>query len=141
MEVIASVSLKLKKLAKDGELSHELLRKMYSNFNKILDNGHGLEGLPGKYKPSWEFDRNKASAIHKAFLEKAEKYSVHHYHVGYKVYFNGRDKNHPGDESSGLIHTSIAVTDNIQRHIIFKASEEHPSPFSFGFSPELDFAV
>jgi hypothetical protein len=141
MEIIASVSLRLKKLAKDGEVSRELLAKMYNNFNKILDNGHGLEGLQGKYKPSWEYDPSKAGAAHKKFLVKAEKHTVHHYHVGYKMYINGRDKNYPGDESAGLIHTSITVQDNTQRHIIFKASEVHPSPFSFDFSPEVEFSV
>jgi len=140
MEIRASVSLKLKELAKEGELSHELLRKMYSNFKGILDNGHGIDGLPGKYKPSWDFDRNKASERHKKFLDKAEKHSVHHYHVGYKIYTDGRDSKYPGGESAGLIHTSISVTNDIQRHIIFKASELHPEPFSFDFDPEADFA-
>lgn len=140
MEIIASVSLKLKKLAKEERVSHELLGKMYSNFKVILDNGHGLEGLQGKYKPSWEFDADKAGKAHRIFLQKAEKHAVHHYHVGYKIYTDGRDKKYPGDESSGLIHTSITVQDNTQRHIIFKASEAHPKPFSFDFSPEIDFS-
>lgn len=141
MEVRASVSLKLKELAKEGEVSHELLAKMYSNFNQILNNGHGLEGLQGKYKPSWDFDKNKASTQHKKFLDKAEKHSVHHYHVGYKIYTDGRDPKYSGDESAGLIHTSININDNVQRHIVFKASELHPEPFSFDFDPDLDFAV
>lgn len=140
MEIRASVSLKLKELAKNGDVPHDLLGKMFNNFKVILDNGHGLDGLPGKYKPSWDFDKSKAGPAHKLFLDKAEKHSVHHYHVGYKIYSDGRDPKYPGDESAGLIHTSINVSESIQRHIIFKASEHHPEPFSFQFDPEEDFA-
>lgn len=50
MEIRASVSLKLKELAKNGDVPHDLLGKMFNNFKVILDNGHGLDGLPGKYK-------------------------------------------------------------------------------------------
>ena len=69
MEIRASVSLKLKELAKNGDVPHDLLGKMFNNFKVILDNGHGLDGLPGKYKPSWDFDKSKAGPAHKLFLD------------------------------------------------------------------------
>lgn len=67
MEIRASVSLKLKELAKNGDVPHDLLGKMFNNFKVILDNGHGLDGLPGKYKPSWDFDKSKAGPAHNQY--------------------------------------------------------------------------
>ncbi|MBO2558270.1 hypothetical protein [Shewanella algae] len=141
MQPEAIISRPLKQLAKEGKLNEHLIRSMYRHFvAPINENGFDIDELRGKYKPSWEYS-GPTSATHKAWLEAAETHSLHHYHVGFVTYKSGNDPHYLGDESDGLIHTKIDHFGSVQRHIIFKADECHPKPFSFPFDPAIDFAV
>ena len=55
MDTEAKVSIPLKAKAEAGEIPELLLRKMFSNFIKLVNNGYEVSELEGKYKPSWEY--------------------------------------------------------------------------------------
>lgn len=69
-----------------------------------------------------------------AFIDKAKEKNAYHYHVGYKIYQNGKDKKYPGSKSAGIVHTKIDLkADELMEHVILELCAEHPSPFTYPY--------
>jgi|GEM_PF-1966050 hypothetical protein len=142
MDTEAKVSIPLKAKAEAGEIHELLLRKMFSNFIKLVNNGYEVSELEGKYKPSWEYGE-PTSKRHEDWLNEARANNLHHYHVGFVDYNkgSGNDKDYPGRESDGIIHMTTTCLDNTLTYIVFRTDKKHPKPFSFEYDPTNDFQV
>jgi hypothetical protein len=132
-------------LSKNGkesidELCNASLRVLYENYIEPLKQGRGIEGLRGKYKPSWELPKTYSgnSIMKVALADFAKKYNLYHYHFGFKHYKSGNDPKYPGDESAGILHTSNYIEGEESTHVIFRVDREHPSPFTVPMRLELE---
>lgn len=138
MELKVLLAKKLKTQVENGLVDDSLVLSMFKNFIAPIKNGFEVDELAGKYKPSWAYN-GPTSKSHEVWLREAEANALHHYHVGYVFYRDGRDPDYPGCESEGLIHTTIQQSNDIQKHIVFRADSSHPIPFSYSYNPETDF--
>lgn len=102
--------------------------KLFENFIDYFRAGHDPSALPGKYKPDWEAKFVKSPMV-KGFIDLAKEKNIHHYHFGYKIYEDGRDREYPGDTSAGIIHNRIETNPESTRHVIIEVCLKHPSPF------------
>lgn len=119
-----------------GKHSNAALQSLFDNFIKPLKDGIPVEDLPGKYKPSWEVP-DFGTKMQFAFREESQKRNLHHYHIGYRCYYAGKDPVYPGQESEGITHTMIVLDGepSTDVHVILRLDETHPSPFTI----PLDF--
>ncbi|CAM3896238.1 hypothetical protein [Rheinheimera salexigens] len=106
----------------------EVLDKYYDNFVVFFEQGWGPEGLPGRYKPSWEMPYIKTS-FQISFMDIAKQNNLFHYHFGFKDYQDSNDEKYSGKVSEGLIHTRIENIDKVERHVALQLCLEHGSPF------------
>lgn len=111
--------------------SDAALKSLFDNFIKPLKDGVPVGNLPGKYKPSWEVPDFGTTMQH-AFRVVSEQKNLHHYHIGYRRYYPGRDPLYPGMESEGITHTMIIYDSSSDDaiHVVLRLDEKHPSPFS-----------
>lgn len=111
--------------------SDAALKSLFDNFIQPLRDGVPIQDLPGKYKPSWEVPDFGTTMQH-AFRNVSQEKNLHHYHIGYRRYYPGKDPVYPGDESEGITHTMIVAGEEPGNdlHVILRLDEKHPSPFT-----------
>ena len=119
-------------------LGEDSLKMVYENFISPLKAGNKTAHLPGKYKPSWEINATSKVMMQVALVSQAQTHNLHHYHFGYPEYKAGRDPHYPGQESAGIVHTSIRYPDGIEdQHLVIQVDNSHPSPFRIPIPLEL----
>lgn len=124
----------------ENVLGEDSLKKVYSNFISPLKAGNKADHLPGKYKPSWEIKVTSRKMMQVALVSQAKTNNLYHYHFGHPEYKRGQDPDYPGQESDGIIHTSIRYPDGLEdQHLIIQVDNSHPSPFRIPIP--LDLAV
>lgn len=118
--------------------SDDALKALFANFIKPLKEGVPPSKLRGKYKPSWEVPDFGTKMQH-AFRKVSEERNLHHYHIGYRRYYPGRDPVYRGMESEAITHTMIISEDDgaSDVHVILRLDETHPTPFSIPMNFEL----
>lgn len=111
--------------------SDAALKSLFDNFIKPIKDGVPIEELPGKYKPSWEVPDFGTKMQH-AFRKVSQDKNLHHYHIGYRRYYPGKDPVYRGMESEGISHIMILSPGHPQpdTHVILRLDEKHPSPFT-----------
>lgn len=119
-----TLSYKASLKAADDEVKKQFFRNCYS----IFINNNAPDGLPGKYKPSWEAEF-PFNPLRTAILTQCVQKQAHHYHFGYKSYDEGNDGKYPGKVSGGILHTKLVADGGILRHIVFAMHTKHPKPF------------
>lgn len=119
--------------------SDAALKSLFNNFIEPLKSGVPVESLPGKYKPSWEVP-DFGTSMQYAFKKVSQEKNLHHYHIGYRRYYPGRDPKYPGMESEGITHTMIVKKPNSDSeiHVILRLDEKHPSPFTIPMDFEFE---
>lgn len=111
---------------------------LFKNFVQPIRNGltppHELQG---KYKPSFQADF-VGSPMADSFRKCAKDHNLHHYHIGFRFYRDGLDKDYPGAVSEGIAHTRISNEDSCYLHTVIKVSATHGSPFTIPIHNALD---
>ncbi|WP_283630279.1 hypothetical protein [Shewanella baltica] len=135
------VKFTVKSKSELANLDKDVAKKLWDSFLNPIRNGlTPPEELQGKYKPSWA-SKFVNSPMKQAFIEHAERYNLHHYHFGYKLYFEGNDPDYSGDVSDGIIHTRIEVKATETIHVILETCLKHPSPFKYPFERANDLST